>query len=153
MTALCGIVTLQRPRLPLGALARGVNVEKISPLWPDVPRSVGLGIVLGWLLLAIFGAQETTIAMSWGDGKYGKEFYGAQVYLVPDGSEYSVRARILIGPDNGYYHDCEEIGRVTTVQEGVDRFGKIRWEEKGLSIGDPAAGGMFLPRVRLESHR
>jgi hypothetical protein len=117
--------------------------------------SISLGIVLGWLLSGIFGerAVDRTIAMSWGDGKYGKDFYGAQVYLVPVGSEFSVRARVFIGPGNGYYHDFEEIGRVTTVSEAVDRFGKIRWEEKGLSIGDPVAGGLFFPRARLEAHR
>ncbi len=116
---------------------------------------LGTGTVAGWLISGIFGerAIDRTIAMSWGDGKYGKQFYGARVYLVPIGSEFSVRARVLIGPGNDYYHDCEEIGRAITIRDAVDRFGKIRWEDKGLYIGDPAAGGFHLPRTRLESHR
>ena len=110
---------------------------------------LAFGVFGGWWLSGIFGqrAIDRTIAMSWGDGKYGKQFYGAQVYAVPQGSEYSVRARILIGPGNGYYHDCEEIGRAATVQEAIERFGKILWEEKGLTIGDPAVGGFHLPRA------
>ena len=116
---------------------------------------IGLGVVAGWFASGVFGerAFDRTIAMSWGDGKYGKDFYGAQVYLVPTGSEYSVRARVVIGAGNPYYHDCEEIGRATSVRDAVNRFGKIHWDEKGLNIGDPAAGGFHLPRARLESHR
>jgi hypothetical protein len=91
--------------------------------------------------------------MSWGDGKYGKKFYCAQVYVVTAGKEYTVRARVLIGPGNASYHDCGDIGRATGIQEAVDRWGQIRWSQEGLEIGDPAAGGYFLSRKRLESHR
>jgi hypothetical protein len=113
-----------------------------------------IGALCGWFLSGIFGerAIDRTIAMSWGDGRYGKQFYGAQVYVVPQGSEYSVRARILIGPGNGYYHDGEEIGRAATIQESIDRFGKIHGEGQGLTIGD-LAEGFHLPRVHLESQR
>jgi hypothetical protein len=109
----------------------------------------------GWVLSGIMGerAIDRTIAMSWGDSKYGKEFYGAQVYLVPVGSEYSVHARVFISPGGGYYHDFEEIGRAKTVKEAVERWGKITWWPEGLDIGDPAAGGIHYPRHRLESHR
>jgi hypothetical protein len=66
----------------------------------------------GWWASGLWGerAIDRTIAMSWGDGKYGKNFYGAHVYVVPDESEYSVRARVLIG-DFGYRDDLGEIGR------------------------------------------
>ncbi len=116
---------------------------------------LGIGIATAWGPSGIFGerASDRTIAMSWGDGKYGKNFYGARVYLVPDGSEYSVQARVLIGPGNGMSHDCGEIGRVRSAQEGIDRFGTIAWEEKGLTIGDPAKDGFQLERKRIESHR
>jgi hypothetical protein len=116
---------------------------------------VALGAAAGWLLSGVLGerAIDRTIAMSWGDGRYGKDFYGAQVYLVPDGAGYSVRARVLIGAGNDSCHDCGEIGRAASVEEAVERFGRIHWQEKGLTIADPAAGGFHLPRDRLESHR
>lgn len=116
---------------------------------------MAIGAFVGWFLSGVFNerAHDRTIAMSWGDGKYGKNFYGAHVYLVPEGDEYSVRARVLIGPGNNYYDDFQEIGRAKSVQEAIDRFGKIQWDEQGLKIGDPEKGGFYRPRVRLESHR
>jgi hypothetical protein len=114
-----------------------------------------LGVIFGWLVSGYFGerAIDRSIAMSWGDGKYGKDFYGAQVYLVPVGSQYSVRARVHIGSGNAYYHDCGELGRANSVQEAIERWGTIRWHQDGLDIGNPAEGGYHLPRKRLESHR
>jgi hypothetical protein len=114
------------------------------------------GVVSGWLLCVFFGSftDSSIIAASWGDGKYGKHFYGAQVYLIPDGTEFSVRARVFIGrPGSNYLEDFGQIGHAKSVQEAIDRFGIIHWDDKGLTIGDPASGGFHQPRARLESHR
>jgi hypothetical protein len=118
--------------------------------------SVVLAFMAGWGASGVFyGAEEKTIAMSWGDGRGQKNYYGAQVYLVPGGFDgrYSVRAIVRIGPGNGYVHDCGELGRAATEAEAVEKWGKITWKEEGLFIGDPDAGGYHLPRARMESHR
>src|SRR4051794_3782576 len=88
---------------------------------------LAVGFVAGWLAAGAFteGADGRTIAMSWGDGKYGKDFYGAQVYVVPGRGGLSVRARVLIGPGNDYQHDCGEIGRAANLPEAVERWGKV----------------------------
>ena len=113
---------------------------------------VFFGYVARWYFGEVQPADQT-IAMKWGDGKYGQNFYGAQVYLIPAGAGYSVHARVFIGPGNNFFHDCAEIGRATSVQDALDHFGTITWEEKGLVIGDPEAGGYHLPRKVFELHR
>src|SRR5262245_35236098 len=89
------------------------------------------GAVAGWTCCVLFGdhSDSSVIAMSWGDGKYGKQFYGAQVYVVPEGGVFGVRARVFIGgPGSDYYHECGEIGRAKSVEDAIDRFGKIHWD-------------------------
>ena len=90
--------------------------------------------------------------MSWGDGKYGLSFYGAHVYLEPQSSGYSVRARVHIGRGNDYYHDCGTLGTVQTDAEAVARWGAIQWREDGLHIGS-GTNHYFLARAEMESHR
>lgn len=90
--------------------------------------------------------------MSWGDGKYGPAFYGAQVYLKPLSSGHAVYALVHIGRGNDMFYDCGKLGEVRTDAEAVSRWGCIRWAEDGLHIGC-GPDEFFLPRATLESHR
>ncbi|HYV49517.1 MAG TPA: hypothetical protein VFA20_31880 [Myxococcaceae bacterium] len=93
-----------------------------------------------------------TVAMSWGDGRYGPAFYGAHVYVDEgEGPALPVRAVVYIhrpGRFMYYVHDCGEIGRAKDWPEAVAKFGTIQWSPEGLRIGD-----YFLPRGQLENHR
>lgn len=111
--------------------------------------------LLGWLLAANKGEQqmERLVAVSWGDGKYGKAFYGAYVFLRPvTGGGYYVMARVQIGRGNPMFHDCDALGYVADPKEAVAKWGKIDWQEDGLHIGT-GTNAYFLPRAKLESHR
>lgn len=113
-----------------------------------------IGFVIGWILASEVNATriDRVVAMSWGDGKYGPAFYGAQVYLVPIDQGYSVRGKIHIGRGNRYYHDCGELGTVKTDKEAVAKWGKIDWQADGLHVGN-GANHYFLPREQYENHR
>jgi hypothetical protein len=117
------------------------------------------GYVAGWI-----GGQlpserriDRVVAMSWGDGEYGKALYGAHVYLEPleEQPGYSVRARVYISRGtfySAYFHEMGEIGHAASSEEAVERWGTLLWRPDGLHIGtDPDAP--FLPRSKLESHR
>jgi hypothetical protein len=118
---------------------------------------LGVAILAGVLLQVsrIHAEQEIqrTIAMSWGDGKYGPKFYGARVYTRRDAGMISVRAQILIGPGNGMYHDCGELGRVQTHAAAAQQWGIISWKPEGVYIGIGGSGDYFVPRNVFESHR
>jgi hypothetical protein len=109
----------------------------------------------GWVLAGHQEAEriDHVVAMSWGDGRYGKAFYGAHVYLISSGQEYEVHARVLLGRGNDYFHDLGLLGRVATPEDAVTQFGKIEWRPDGLHIGDGQNFPVFLERARLESHR
>ena len=92
--------------------------------------------------------MDRVVAFAWGDGKYGKAFYGAQVYLEPAPAGVSVRARVFLGRGNSYFHDCGEIGRAKDDAEAVAKWGRIDFRSDGLHVGD-----YYLPRERLEAHR
>ncbi len=91
---------------------------------------------------------DKTIAVSWGDGKYGSAFYGAHVWYEIKGKKVIVQARVALGRGNSYYYDCGQLGTAVSVEEAVERWGHIEWHEDGLHIGN-----YFLPRTQLESHR
>jgi hypothetical protein len=117
---------------------------------------VGLfaGVVVGWFLPRnTTEITQRVIAASWGDGKYGPSFYGAQVVLEPVNTGYSVKGRVWIGPGNPYLHDCGELGRVANYQEAVEKWSKITWKEEGLYIGTGGPDDYFLARKKMESHR
>lgn len=115
---------------------------------------LGLGAAAGWLLSPDWTKEITrTVAIKWGDGKYGPAFYGAQVYLEPVGARYSVRGRVWIGPGSSYWHDCGVLGQVGSHEEAVEKWGTITWRPEGLSIGTGGPDDYFLPRERVESHR
>ena len=114
-----------------------------------------LGYAFGWVSTRNDGidAVQRVVAMSWGDGKYGKAFYGAEVYLVPTADRYSVRGRVWIGRGGGYFHDLGELGTVTQSEDAVVKWGKIEWSDAGLTIGPGAPNPVVIPRAKLESHR
>lgn len=145
-----------------------MNDQNINPPTPQKPVgwryvSIRLDNIIAFALILVLAAVvvgfmlnkrpwdlvENVVAMKWGDGKYGKAFYGAQVYLAPAPKGNSVRARVLIGAES-YYHDCGELAVVGTKEEAVARFSDIEWSEGGVTFGK---NGYFLPRARLESHR
>ena len=109
-----------------------------------------LGFVTGAYCLSRDHSAQVgdVIAMDWGDGKYGKAFYGAQVYVVPAGARFIVRAQIHIGYGNGYLHDGGVLGIGNSFEEAVQKWGKIEWRPDGLHVGD-----YFMSRARVESHR
>jgi hypothetical protein len=63
-----------------------------------------------------------------------------------------VKARVLIGRNASYIHDCGRLGTASDLASAVASWGKIEWQEDGLHIGG-GTNRYFLPRARLESHR
>lgn len=98
-------------------------------------------------------AVQRIVAMSWGDGKYGKAFCGAEVFLQSSGSTYSVRARIWIGRGNDYWHDLGELGTVSTPEQAVEKWGRIEWHPEDVTIGPGDPVPVIVPRSKLEAHR
>ena len=94
------------------------------------------------------GNVGDVVAMAWGDGKYGESFYGAQVYVVPAGPRFTVRARVHIGHGNAMFQDCGVLGTEDTFAEAARKWGHVDWQPDGLHIGN-----YFLPRSQVEAHR
>ena len=109
-----------------------------------------LGIIAGtWGLSQMHSTRvDDVIAMAWGDGVYGKAFYGAQVYVVPVGPRFTVRATIHIGHGNNLFKDCGVLGSENTFEDAVQKWGKIDWRPDGLHIGS-----YFMPQGTIETHR
>ncbi|MEO6953259.1 MAG: hypothetical protein ABI321_15775 [Polyangia bacterium] len=115
-----------------------------------------VGVLLGTVCTAITflraatpgSKQEATVAMAWGDGKYGPAFYGARVYEEPAQGGLAVFVTVAIGQGNGYEHDRVKLGTVATHAEAVAKYGHIDFRPDGLHVGD-----WTMPRDRLESHR
>jgi hypothetical protein len=157
-----------------GRRRRASGVDPAAILKPDggmvhvrvramaVRRLVASLVVLAVAGLAYLGGRltthdtamvERTIAMSWGDGKYGPAFYGAWVYVEPANGAYAVHARVWLGAGNDAWHECGELGRAATHEEAVRRWGRVAWTSDGLSIGHGAPDDFFLARDVLEAHR
>jgi hypothetical protein len=119
---------------------------------------VALGLPVGWWLPRPASERvDRVVAMSWGDGSYGKAFYGAHVYLEQgeDESRVSVRGRVYIGRGDGrvsYFRELGELGTASTEDEAVARWGAISWREEGLAIGT-GPDARFVLRETLERHR
>ena len=129
-------------------------MRRFAPFLIVAAVALLVGFVTGWMRASAKSATrlERVVVMSWGDGKYGPSFYGAQVYLEPRRSGYSVRARVHIGRGNDYFHDCGELGTVQTDTEAVARWGTIAWHDDGLHIGS-GTNHYFLSKGQMESHR
>jgi hypothetical protein len=137
---------------------------------PMLLVGLAVGTILGWSGKAFFSTHHLSIdapgigfvrdapdvskllAVSWGDGKYGKAFYGAFAYLKPVAGGQAVKAQVQIGRGNPMFHECGEIGRAATAEEALAKWGKIDWQDDGLHIGT-GTNAYFLPRAKLESHR
>src|SRR5207249_1864396 len=119
------------------------KMRRLTPYFAVALMTFIFGFVVGWW--RAYSRNETdlnrVVAMSWGDGKYGPAFYGAHVYLEPQGSHFIVRARVHIGRSQGWFtdfHDCGILGTVATEEEAVAHWGTIQWRDDGLQIGTGA---------------
>lgn len=114
-----------------------------------------IGYCAHWFVTRDRGRQavHSIIAMSWGDGRYGKAFYGAEIYIKPTGTEYAVRGRVWIGRGNATWHDLGKLGTVATPAEAVEKWGRIEWTPEALVVGPGDPEPFSLPRTELESHR
>ncbi len=110
----------------------------------------------GYQFLTYNDHINNQIAVKWGDGKYGKAFYGAEVYVQENGTgKLWVKARVSIGRGSGllqYIHNCGLIGLVDTHEEAVEKYSDIVWSDQGLTIGT-GKSAYFLARADLENHR
>lgn len=116
---------------------------------------LAIGFGAGWVWTLDRGpkAVQNIVAMSWGDGKYGKAFYGAEIYLVPVGQKFSVRGRVWIGRGNSYFQDLGELELVNNPEDAVANWGQITWSPSNLTIGPGNPSPVTLPMAKLESHR
>lgn len=119
----------------------------------------GLFFVAGVLFTALYfqavkpNPMDSLVTVGWGDGKYGKAFYGAKVYFEKqDEDRYSVKARIYVSRKSNYYHDCGEIGLVASPEEAVAKFSQLEWSLEGLTIGN-GSEAYFISRKTFENHR
>jgi hypothetical protein len=100
--------------------------------------------------------QNHLIAASWGDGKFGKAFYGARVYYVPEGQQ--VRVWLAVQIDRGsvwtqYSHNPRLLGTAGSASEAVAKWGQLNWTERGLQVGSSAGSSYLFPTAELENHR
>ena len=84
------------------------------------------------------------------DGKYGKAFYGVEVWGKDIGNRIEIYARIHIGGvDKFYYHDCGKIGFAWNWQDAKEKFGNISVDGSHLSIGNTYS----IKKEKYENHR
>lgn len=101
--------------------------------------------------------MERIVAVSWGDGAYGKAFYGAYVYYQPRKDDrLNVLLSVRIGRGdllNHHAHDPKLLGVVKTPEEAVARWGTVTWTDQGLTVGSAREPGFVFPKESLERHR
>lgn len=111
-----------------------------------------------WRLLEQQNFQwNDTIAVSWGDGKYGKAFYGTYVFLGNNvGGKVEVKARIYLGR-RGYFswyaYELGVIGIANDDVEATKMWGNIKWVPEGVEIGGSDGVKYFVKREYFENHR
>ena len=94
--------------------------------------------------------QSELIAFKHIDGKYGKAFYGVEVFGKNVGTRIEVYARVHIGGvDRAYYHDCGKIGFAWNWQDAKEKFGNISVDGSHLSIGNTYS----IKKEKYENHR
>ena len=116
-----------------------------------------VGVVLLVVLIFFFGFycgtddyKSELIAVKHIDGKYGKAFYGVEVFGKEVGNRIEIYARIHIGGvDKFYYHDCGKIGIADNWQEAKEKFGNISVDGSHLSIGNTYS----IKKEKYENHR
>lgn len=116
-----------------------------------------VGVVLLVVLIFFFGFycgtddyKSDLIAVKHIDGKYGKAFYGVEVFGKEVGNRIEIYARIHIGGvDKFYYHDCGKIGIAFNWQDAKDKFGNVSFDGSLLSIGNTYS----IKKEKYENHR
>lgn len=116
-----------------------------------------LGIMLFGVLAFFIGFycgtddyKSDLIAVKHIDGKYGKAFYGVEVFGKEVGNRIEIYARIHIGGvDKFYYHDCGKIGIAFNWQDAKEKFGNISVDGSHLSIGNTYS----IKKEKYENHR
>ena len=116
-----------------------------------------VGVVLLVVLIFFFGFycgtddyKSELIAVKHIDGKYGKAFYGVEVFGKEVGNRIEIYARIHIGGvDKFYYHDCGKIGIAFNWQDAKEKFGNISFDGSVLSIGNTYS----IKKEKYENHR
>ena len=116
-----------------------------------------VGVVLLVVLIFFFGFycgtddyKSDLIAVKHIDGKYGKAFYGVEVFGKEVGNRIEIYARIHIGGvDKFYYHDCGKIGIAFNWQDAKEKFGNISVDGSHLSIGNTYS----IKKEKYENHR
>ena len=116
-----------------------------------------VGVVLLVVLIFFFGFycgtddyKSDLIAVKHIDGKYGKAFYGVEVFGKEVGNRIEIYARIHIGGvDKFYYHDCGKIGIAFNWQDAKEKFGNISFDGSLLSIGNTYS----IKKETYENHR
>ena len=115
--------------------------------------SVVLLVVLIFFLGFYYGRdayQSELIAIKHIDGKYGKAFYGVEVFGKDVRNRIEVYARVHIGGvDRAYYHDCGKIGIAFNWQDAKEKFGNISFDGSVLSIGNTYS----IKKEKYENHR
>lgn len=116
-----------------------------------------VGVVLLAVLIFFVGFycgtdnyKSDLIAVKHIDGKYGKAFYGVEVFGKDVGNKIEIYARIHIGGiDRFYLHNCGKIGIAFSWQEAREKYGNISFDGTVLSIGNTYS----IPKEKYESHR
>ena len=116
-----------------------------------------IGIILLAVLIFFVGFycgtddyKSDLIAVKHIDGKYGKAFYGVEVFGKEVGNRIEIYARIHIGGvDKFYYHDCGKIGIAFNWQDAKEKFGNINVDGSHLSIGNTYS----IKKEKYENHR
>ena len=91
--------------------------------------------IISWFC-GIDSYQSKLIAVKHIDGKYGKRFYGVEVFGKEVGNRIEIYARIGIGGvDRMYCHNCGKIGVAADWEKAKEKFGDISFDGNILTIG------------------
>ena len=94
--------------------------------------------------------KSNLIAVKHIDGKYGKAFYGVEVFGKDAGNRIEVYARIHIGGiDRWHGRDCGKIGIAKNWEDAREKFGDITFDGSVLSIGSDYS----IKKEEYEKHR
>lgn len=139
-------------------------MKKLLPWLLGMFIGVVLSAIFGLILLAAgaFVASDSwlgngygTLAVSWGAprGQTRPMIYQARVTADSNGDgTRTVRAAVYIG-GGLYSHDLAVIGKATSHEEAIRRFGTITWTDTELRIGGADGVQATLARATLEQHR
>lgn len=93
-----------------------------------------IAFLSGWCH-GISSYRSSLIAFRYIDGKYGKAFYGIEVYAKENKKHLEVHAKINIDLTGGYYYDCGKIGFASSFADAKKKFGNILFDGENINIG------------------